>query len=254
MKIWRDAALIDSSEIAFEEDYWPDGSGFFETIRTEGGQVVELGRHMRRAISASERLGIRLPTEGVVRRAISQLLIEEVEPLGRLRLLFSTGRFIAVHLPYKEIIEPLKLAVSKNPTDSPSVVLKQFPYTRQLSDLEEARKSGFDEVLQFNMKEFFTEGAVSNFLFRIAGDWMTTPLSAGVLPGVMRAIAIERCLVSVAPLHREEMYRIESAIALSSLKLSHPVASIGERTLEMDQNMKALIASIREKTQLGSVG
>ena len=254
MKVWLDQSLVDSTHIQFDADFWPDGFGFFETLRSEKESVFELGRHMRRAVSASDQLGIRLPPEDLIRKAIASLLLAEPQQVGRLRLLFSSQRFLAIHQSYEEIKAPLKVSIDKAATKSPISVLKEFPYTSHLEALVRAKSDGFDEVLRYNLKGFLTEGSVSNYLFRIKGRWITTPLSSGVLPGVMRAIALERCGVSVESVERKDVDLIESAIALSSLKLAAPVSELDGRVLLLDQNMKDLIALIREKTQRGSVG
>ena len=254
MKVWSNTSLVYSGEITFEKGFWPEGSGFFETLRTENGDVYELGRHMRRAISSSERLGIRLPGENVVREGIQSILEAQPHTIGQLRLLFSPSRFIAVHQAYIEIKAPLRVSISQSPSASSSTVLKEFPYSSNLRALAAARESGYDEVLRHNLRGELTEGAVSNFLFRMDRTWVTTPLTSGVLPGVMRAIAIERANVSVRSILLSEVPQIESAICLSSLKLSLPVSEIDGFKLNQDENMNDLIALIREKTQRGSVG
>jgi branched-chain amino acid aminotransferase len=109
-------------------------------------------------------------------------------------------------------------------------------------------------VLSYNSQGYLTEGAVSNFLFRMKGGWFTTPLTARVLPGVMRAIAIERCGVSVRNIHIDQIATIDSGIVLSSLKVALPISELHGRRLSMDQDMKDLISGIREKTQVSSIG
>jgi hypothetical protein len=34
MKIWLNDSLVDSSAVPLTADYWPDGFGLFETIKT----------------------------------------------------------------------------------------------------------------------------------------------------------------------------------------------------------------------------
>ena len=99
-----------------------------------------------------------------------------------------------------------------------------------------------------------TEGAVSNFIFRIDGEWFTSPLSSGVLPGVQRAIVIERCGVGVNAISRSDMARADAAFVISSLKIAISVSEIDGRTLEIDEDCAALEADIRAKTLKHSVG
>jgi branched-chain amino acid aminotransferase len=111
-----------------------------------------------------------------------------------------------------------------------------------------------DEIICVSQNGEVTEGAVSNFIFLIDGQWVTTPLSAGVLPGVQRAIVIERCGVVVRSLSRNDLDRITSAIVISSLKIALPASSINDRELVIDEGVQSMAAQIRTQTQSHSVG
>ena len=254
MKVWRDQGLVEFEDSNLDENGWPQGSGIFETLRTEEGKVFELGRHMRRAIVGASKKGISMPDEEVVRVAISTLLAAQPQEIGRLRLLFSHGLFIAGHSKYEEITQPLNLGLIEQDESVARITLKEYPYTHRLDLLERAKSSGFDELICFNANGFISEGAVSNFIFRLGGKWITTPLSAGVLPGVQRAIAVERCGVAVRNLARSDVPNIEAALVLSSLKIALPVAMIGGRALAIDSDSAGLSQLVRTNTQPHSVG
>ena len=197
MKIWLNDRICDSQEIDIDSDGWPVGNGVFETTRTENGEVFELARHMRRAATAARKFDIKLPGEELVRDAIAALITAEPHQLGRLRLLFSKEWFVAVHQGYAEIADPAKLTVIDESRLVDPIAFKTFPYSHRTGLLQLAQRDGFDEIICVNESSEISEGAVSNFLFLIDGQWVTTPLSAGVLPGVQRAIVIERCGVTV---------------------------------------------------------
>jgi branched-chain amino acid aminotransferase len=254
MKIWLNDRICDSQEIEMDSDGWPVGSGVFETIRTENAEVFELARHMRRAATAARKYEITLPSEDQIRIAIATLLSEEPHQIGRLRLLFSKDWFVAVHQSYLEIIEPAKLTVIDESRMVDPIAFKTFPYTHRTGLLQIAQRDGFDEIICVNESGEITEGAVSNFLFLIDGKWVTTPLSSGVLPGVQRAIVIERCGVTVQSLTRNDMERVESAIVISSLKIGLAVASIDNRDLVFDDQGRSFLDLIRAQTHSHSVG
>ncbi len=254
MQIWLNEGLVDATSVGVALDGWPDGEGIFETIKTQDGEIFELGRHMRRAVDAAEKKGISLPGEELIRAAISNLLSAEPHPIGRLRLLFSANRFVAVHQFYEEINIPAKLMVISDSTEIDGISIKAFPYTDRLDLLSKVHAKGFDEVICLNPDLEVTEGAVSNFIFRIDGKWVTTPLSSGVLPGVQRAIAIERCGVSVALIKSEDLARVDAAFVISSLKIALSVSEIDGRLLQIDEDCAALEADIRAKTLKHSVG
>lgn len=235
-------------------DGWPEGSGVFETLRTEDGRIFELGRHMRRATTSAKKFEINLPSEELIRKAIFELLQAEPQSLGRLRLLFSDQQFIATHHRYMDTVTPAKLKISDQGSNISAIAFKTFPYNHRLSLLQQAKSEGFDEIICINPDGEVTEGAVSNFIFRIDDQWVTTPLSAGVLPGVQRAIAVERCGVVVKSLQRSDLAKATSTLLTSSLKIALAAKSIDDREQEIGGAAELLISQIRAQTQSNSVG
>lgn len=254
MQIWFNGQLTDSVAADVNVDGWPSGEGVFETIRTQEGEVFELGRHMRRALEAATAKGFSLPNEEVIRTGIHSLITAEPQRIGRLRLLFSKGRFIAVHQNYEDITKPARLDVVADSEIVESISLKTYPYEHRLVLLEQAQQSGFDEIICVNESGEVTEGAVSNFLFRIDGKWVTTPLSSGVLPGIQRGIVIERCGVAVKQIFKSGLEKVDAAFVISSLKIALSVASIAGKSLQIDGDCKALAANIWANTHKHSVG
>ena len=74
MQIWLNGQLVDSVAADVSIGGWPSGEGVFETIRTQDGEIFELGRHMRRALEAATTKGFSLPSEDAVRTGIRSLL------------------------------------------------------------------------------------------------------------------------------------------------------------------------------------
>lgn len=254
MQVWLNHELVDVVKTDISSDGWPSGEGVFETIRTQNGEVFELGRHMRRSLAAATAKGFSLPHEEVVRTGIEQLLNAEPYSLGRLRLLFSKDRFVAVHQNYSDINKPIDLAVIEDSREVESISIKAFPYQNRLALLERAQKAGFDEIICVNDRGQVTEGAVSSFLFRIDGEWVTSPLSAGILPGVQRGVVIERCGVIVRQIAKSDLERVDAAFVISSLKIAVSVSAITGKALLIDENCMALGRNIWANTHKHSVG
>ncbi len=254
MQIWFNDGLVDAARAGVAIDGWPDGEGIFETIKTQGGEIYELGRHMRRALDAANQKVISLPSEDLVRSAIVELLAVEPHEIGRLRLLFSLARFVAVHQKYEEISRPARLTVIADPSEVEGISIKTFPYQHRLDLLARAQSQGFDEIICINTSNEVTEGAVSNFIFRIDGKWVTSPLTSGVLPGVQRGIVIERCGVGVRLIGRNDLARADAAFVISSLKIALSVSEIDGLQMKIDEDCAGLEADIRAKTLKHSVG
>jgi branched-chain amino acid aminotransferase len=246
VKIWVDSQLVDASPDYLDEKNWPLGTGLFETLRTEDGSVQFLARHMRRVVASARVLEIPVPDEDLISRAIDELLVATPHEVGRLRLSFSRDRFIATHESYSSEKKPLNVMVSKELSSTVGRQYKVFPYSGRLALLQEAMVAGCDEIIQIDKGDRVCEGAVSNFAFRIDGQWRTPPITAGILPGVIRAIAVEKCGVVVKDLSRAEVLSCEAAIAMSSLKIALPVAAIDGRTLAIDSDVSDICSKLRQ--------
>jgi branched-subunit amino acid aminotransferase/4-amino-4-deoxychorismate lyase len=246
VKIWVDNQLVEASPDYLDEKNWPHGTGLFETLRTEDGSVQFLARHMRRVVASARVLEIPVPGEDLISRAIDELLVATPHEVGRLRLSFSKDRFIATHESYNSEKKPLKVIVSKELSSTVGRQYKVFPYSGRLALLQEATAAGCDELIQIDKGDRVCEGAVSNYAFRIDGQWRTPPITAGILPGVIRALAVEKCGVVVKDLSRAEVLSCEAAIAMSSLKIALPVGSIDGRTLTIDSDVSDICSKLRQ--------
>lgn len=221
---------------------FPHASGIFETIKTVNGNPIALNRHMRRAIDSARELGISMPGEETLRSELISVLASTRFPVGRLRICFWNKSFLVTHHEYEELIEPARVNFRSETVHGS--VHKKFPYDERFQILDAAKDEGFDDSILFNRKNEVTETAVSNLVLRIANQWVTPPITAGVLPGVVRGIAIEECGVKVRPVHISEIADVQSAFLLSSLRLAQPISHIGEMKLSIGE------ASLELKTQI----
>lgn len=231
---------------------FPMGTGIFETIKTVEGAPIALGRHMRRALESSLELGIRLPSEEFIRDEIARVLSEFPHGIGRLRLCFGDNTFHITHDEYVETSEPARLNFHSQTVIGS--VHKQFPYNFRFSLIEAANDEGYHDSVLFNDKNEITETAVSNLAFFIGGQWVTPPITSGILPGVIRAIAIEQCAVKVRPIHVSEIPEVESGFMLSSLRIAQPISHIGDMKLKIGDASRALEEQIRANCMPVSVG
>ena len=74
---------------------------------------------------------------------------------------------------------------------------------RVLYDAErENLPDGIDEFIYLNERNEVCEGTITNIFVKIAGHWLTPPLSSGCLPGVLRRKKIEdaSCKVKIVTL------------------------------------------------------
>jgi branched-subunit amino acid aminotransferase/4-amino-4-deoxychorismate lyase len=232
---------------------FPEGQGIFETMRVENGEIAELGRHMRRALSSAATLGISLPEEEEFRKDLAVAISDEKFLVGRLRACFSKSGTSITFTEYVDSSEPERLTFHSVTSEADGLVHKMYPYDSNFAILDEAQLYGFDDALIFNSCNELTETAISNIALLIDNRWVTPPISAGLLPGVMRAVAIERCGINVAPIHISDIAECEAALLLNSLKIARPVSHIGEYQLPARVQAVEKASQIREKVQYFSV-
>ena len=240
------------SALEFDAHGFPKSSGIFETIKTVEGAPIALGRHMRRALESALALEIPIPTEEFIRTEIVRVLSENPHPVGRLRICFGQDLFHISHDAYSEQNDPATLNFYSQTVIGS--IHKTFPYDDRFALMKAAHDEGFHESILFNEKNEITETATANLALLISGEWVTPPISAGILPGVVRAIAIEECAVKVRSIHISEIPEVESAFLLSSLRIAQPVSHIGDMKLKMGDASRDLEEQIRAHSQPVSVG
>jgi branched-subunit amino acid aminotransferase/4-amino-4-deoxychorismate lyase len=232
---------------------FPDGEGFFETMRTENGLVAEFTRHMRRALTASAATGIKMPGEESIRSEVAKVIAENPHDVGRLRICFTRDAVTITHDKYEDVSEGGFLTFSPHTSKAIGEQFKSFPYDSHYEVVDEARAHGFDDAIIFNGANNVTETGISNLVFLFNHDWYTPPISAGILPGTMRSLAIEKCGVQVRNIHITEVPHANEIFLLSSLKIAQPVEQVGEMRFPCGAASQAFGAQMREKLQYFSV-
>jgi branched-subunit amino acid aminotransferase/4-amino-4-deoxychorismate lyase len=207
---------------------------------------------MRRALDSARDLGISMPSEEVLRDELAQVLSSTRYTTGRLRICFWNENFSITHHEYEELTEPARVNFKSESVQG--LTHKVFPYADRFEILEAARDEGFDDSILFNRKNEVTETAISNLILRISEQWVTPPITSGLLPGVVRAIAIEDCGVKVRPVHISEIAEVESAFLVSSLRLAQPISYIGDMKLKIGEPSLELREQIIASSKPHSVG
>lgn len=252
MKVIQNGLLLNQPESLCDEKGWMVGKGIFETIKTVDNQPWALSRHMRRAVTSALREGIQLPSQEDLLTALDLLFSHESFENGVLRLSFAQdGNWAAAHLPFETLNFAAKLHSYNQEVANQGQPIKSFPYSHRLRILDDVKALGFDEAIVFNTDRRVCEGAVTNLIFLLDGQWVTPPISDGVLPGVMRALVIEYCGVQVRSISESDLPRVQSGYLLSSLRIAQPIASIDGRDLLQTPQFRAEIEAMALKTSVG---
>ena len=205
---------------------------------------------MERAEASGKELGIHIPSREEVLRAISYLARFK---MARLRLSFGSQFSLSISA-YERKNQSLKIRTLDQRVQAGIGPHKKFPYWENLDMVRAAQFDGFDEVLLIDEWGRVGEGATSNYLFHIDGQWVTTPVEVGVLPGVMRQIALDKGLAAIRELSRSDLERVNSMVALSSLRIAVPVSYLNDRSLEVGLESELIFDSLWSEAQSDSVG
>ncbi|QKM64860.1 bifunctional aminodeoxychorismate synthase component I/aminodeoxychorismate lyase [Polynucleobacter tropicus] len=175
----------------------PSNTGVFETIAVLNKSPQRLESHLDRMQSSA--LALRIPFDRERARAA---ILNACTPLDqtlptRLRLdLAANGDLSTQCGTLDQINEPVKIFWAKDilpmncKMSSSNPLLKHKVSARDLYDLawQKAVKLGGFDALFVNEQGFVTEGGRSSVFIKPANrnEWLTPPISAGVLPGIMR--------------------------------------------------------------------
>jgi branched-subunit amino acid aminotransferase/4-amino-4-deoxychorismate lyase len=194
-----------------------------------------------------------MPSEELIRGEVAQALDENPLPIVRLRICFTNSSMVITHDPYEDLLVGGFLTFSPHTSKAIGEQFKTFPYDSRYEVVDEARAHGFDDAIIFNSSNNVTETGISNLAFLFGDTWFTPPITAGILPGTMRSLAIEKCGVQVRNIHITEVPQANEVALLSSLKIAQPVEQIGEMRLPCGEASQSFVAQMREKVQYFSV-
>jgi len=202
----------------------PNAFELFETMyATREDGCPHLERHLARLQASSDYFGYpfnpELARAGVL--AASSVLPPSVP--HRLRLsLQADGEIVVQSGTLAPLQEPVRLLLADQPVQSDDLFLRHKTSIRSRYDAawREAESVGAFDTLFFNERGELTEGGRSNVFVRIGGRWYTPPLSAGVLPGVMRGVLLDDPAWNAieVPITRETLLRAQEIVVCNALR------------------------------------
>lgn len=173
------------------------GLSLFETMRATRDGVALLDWHLARLERSAAAFGFpfdRIALTGDVSRACASL---EGEGAYRMRLLLmpdGAANVSAAPLPPLQATweAPVRLLVAPQAREVTHSLPTHKTTLRAGYDAawQAAEREGAFDAVFFNADDTLAEGGRSTVLIKLDGAWWTPPLSAGVLPGVMRAVLL----------------------------------------------------------------
>ena len=201
------------------------GFNLFETLfatRTDG--IRHLERHLERLRRSADCLGFRLPL-ALIRPALTAATAAlSPDHPWRLKLeLRKDGHFTLSQSPLEPLPPgPVGLLIAPEPMDAADPLLahktsRRAPYDAAIAAA--VRQGAFD-MLFCNRQGQVTEGGRTNLFAFLDGAWLTPPLTAGVLPGVMRGLILDDPAWGAreAPLTLEDLRRANRLMVTNALR------------------------------------
>lgn len=205
------------------------GKGVFETILWKDRPVL-LDEHLERLKESMVEINLLPLEEKELREYLSKLNIENkavkitVTPLS----IIITER----EINYKEedYNKGMKLTISKVRRNSTSRLcyIKSTCYIENLIEKENAKKSGYDDVIFLNENGYVTETSCANIFIVKNKEIFTPKLEDGLLGGIIRAEIIKEFKVNEKSITIEDLIQSEEVIITNSLMRAMSIREIDE--------------------------
>ncbi|PWC83052.1 2-keto-4-methylthiobutyrate aminotransferase [Azospirillum sp. TSH100] len=248
MTIWLNGRLMSPAEARIDpaDRGFTLGDGLFETIRIKDGKPCHLPRHLDRLTAGVALLRLPLPYGAVeLAGAMAALIGATGVADGVLRLTLSRGTgargvlppadarptVLMTAAPAAHMTSPVAAVIARSTRrneHSPLSRLKSLNYLDSILARQEAAERGADEALLLNTAGRLAETSVATLFLSLGGRLLTPPVADGALPGVRRALILERHGAEEAPLTPDDLARADEAILTNSLGLRPLVAVDGQ--------------------------
>jgi branched-chain amino acid aminotransferase len=250
-------APADQARVSVLDNGFTFGDGVYETLRTYGGRPFHLDRHLDRLRASARMLGIAIPAgDDALAADLDRLLERAANPESYIRIIVSRGvgeisyRFDRIQGPtivmaarayepfaeaqYRDGIPAIISSIRRNSPQALDPAMKSCNLINNILAVREAQAKKAAEPLMLNERGDVAEGASANVFLVSKGALVTPPLSAGILPGVTRALVLEIAARLDIPARQEtvsveRLLGADEAFVTSTLKEVMPIATIDGR-------------------------
>ncbi|MGH6647162.1 chorismate-binding protein [Aquabacterium sp.] len=156
-----------------------------ESLRLEEGSIPRMDAHLQRLAGTARHFGFPLDI-GAARNALQRQALACPQGLHKLRLLVDARGLVTCEAaPVTASNPPITVALAKQAMPPADEFIAHKTTQRGAYAPFHAPAGCFDTLL-WNAQGELTEFTIGNVAVKLAGEWFTPPLSAGLLPGVMR--------------------------------------------------------------------
>jgi para-aminobenzoate synthetase / 4-amino-4-deoxychorismate lyase len=221
---WDSDPLEEFNECRLKGKFLSRSSAPFQLIETIlwDNEYKFLSEHLSRLASSAEYFDFSYDSNDIITRL--QSLANEFSSPQRVRLLLSKNGAANLSSTPLQVDNQSKITtvISCQRTDSNDLFLRHKTTRRTLYDTEfqSAQSKGYGDVIFTNKDGFITEGAIHNIFIIRDGQWLTPPVSDGLLPGVLREILAKESKVY------EKQISIEDLVLADEIYLGNSVRGL----------------------------
>ncbi len=196
-----------------------------ESLRLESGQLLRLDAHLRRMHKAALYFGFSTAArwsrhELALREALAHAVTSVGTASGvcKVRLLLDAQGQVQVEVqPLATSPAHIRVHWAEQPMPEADAFIRHKTTHRHAYDAHQAPAGCFDTLLH-NVQGELTEFTIGNLALQVDGRWLTPPLSAGLLPGVMRAELLASGQLSEATLTTADVRHAQGAALINSVR------------------------------------
>ncbi len=196
-----------------------------ETLRLENGLFVREARHLQRLHRTLRHFNLQASLDPV-RERLAAIAAQHATGLWRVRITVGRhGEWTQQIQPLVDDASPVRVILARAPVDTrgPEAEFLQHKTTRRAiyqAHLQHKPADCFD-VLLFNRDGELTEGCLTNLAVQLEGPngpWLTPPLDAGLLPGVLREELLEQGRIREARLRLHDLRQAHALAVFNSVR------------------------------------
>jgi len=201
------------------------GYGLIESMFADAGRAPLLYRHLERLEASASELGVPLD-DHIIGMKLADAFRGVMAP-SKVRLVIDPDGETAVDVAPLSAVPDDPVAIFANIRfDSHDPLLRHKTTRRKVYDMERARLAdvagGFD-VIFLNERGEVCEGAITNVFAWMGSEVVTPPVECGLLPGIMRAQAIERYRAVERVLTPENLRAADRVVLTNAVRGEIPV-------------------------------
>lgn len=246
--LWVNGRLISTGEPGIDprDRGLTLADGLFETLRVTGGVPVRLGAHLARLRAGATTLDLPLPwTDGELAGMIGRTLAANGLREAAVRVTISRGvptmrgllpepdpvPSLVIHAQpfagyppelYHRGMHAITSQIRRN-EHSPLANIKSLGYLDNILARRDAAAQDMDEALMLNTAGQLACATAANLFVVMDGTIVTPPLTAGVLPGTVRAMLLVQLAPGLGlpvverPLSYDQLVQADEAFLTSAL-------------------------------------